>query len=112
MSNPQQIEKDLREYLAQEPNLRNADKLKYLQAIFEKHLEITKLEHMINKNDLYEIVSMAKNQFSNQKLPVFITGKAIDLEGCKNIAIMEAFINYLNNKHLLKKLVKFEYTDY
>lgn len=111
MSDPQQIEKDLREYLAQEPNLRNADKLRYLQAIFEKYLEISKLEHVVNKGDLYEITSMAKNRFSNQKLPMFITRKAVEPEEFRNIAVMEAFINYLNGRHLLKRLIKFDYTD-
>jgi len=111
MGDPEQIERDIREYLEKEPNLRREDRIKYLKALFNKHLEIDKLEHVINYGDLFEIISHAKNVQTNARLPMKITRKPIDSSEVPNISLFESFISYLNKMHLLKKLVKFDYTE-
>jgi len=78
MSDPQQIEKDLREYLEQEHNLRRDQRLTYLTAIFNKHLEISKLEHVMNYYDLYSVTSGAKDEYTAARVPMKISGKAVD----------------------------------
>lgn len=111
MSDPEQIEKDLREYLAKEPNLTRQDRLAYLQTIFHKHLEINKLEHIIPYKDLFAIFSNARTHYTKTRLPINISRKAIDPNEAVHISVMESFILYLNSMKLLKKLVKFDYQD-
>lgn len=112
MSDPQQIEKDLREYLEKEPNLRKEDRLAYLKTIFHKHLEINKLEHIVNSRDLFQIVGYAKTFLTNVKLPMRISKKQLETTEATHVAMIESFIAYLNKNNLLKKLVKFDFTDY
>lgn len=111
MSDPQQLDQELREYLKKEPNLRGEDKLNYLRTIFNKHLEFNKLEHVVNSGDLFEIMSAAKNDFSNRRVPVRVSKKQVDSGDVTQISVMEAFIGYLNKMHLLKKKVRFDYTE-
>lgn len=112
MSDPQQIEKDIREYLEKEPNLRKEDRLTYLTTIFNKHLDINKLEHMVNYRDFLHIISYAKSQMGNMKMPVRISNKQLEPNDAVHIALMDSFISYLNKNSLLKKFIKFDHTDY
>lgn len=112
MSDPQQIEKDLREYLEREPNLRREDRLTYLTTIFNKHLDINKLEHVVNYKDFLNIVSFAKTRMSNMKLPVRLTNRQLETSEATHLAIIDSFISYLNKNSLLKKFIKFDHTDY
>jgi hypothetical protein len=111
MSDAQQIESDLRDYLDKEPNLSRVDRFKYLEAIFHKHLELNKLEHLITYKDLFVLFSEATTIMTKIRFPVRITGKELETKESVHIAIMEAFILYLNRMKLLKKLVKFDYKD-
>lgn len=112
MSEPQQIEKDLREYLEKEPNLRREDRLAYLTTIFNKHLDINKLEHVVNFKDLFSIISFAKTRMGNMKLPIRISNKQLETSEATHVATIDSFISYLNKNSLLKKFVKFDHTDY
>ena len=111
MSDPQQLDRELREYLEKEPNLRREDRLIYLKAIMNKHFEFNKLEHVINGNDLFHIISTAKNNYTQRALPVRISRKQVDSGEATHVSVLESFISYLNKSNLLKKLVKFDYTD-
>jgi hypothetical protein len=111
MSDPQQLDREIREYLEKEPNLRREDRLLYLKAMMNKHFEFTKLEHVVNSNDLFDIMSGAKNNFSKRKLPVRISRKQVESGEAANVSVIESFISYLNKANLLKKTVKFDYTD-
>lgn len=111
MSDPQQIEKDLREYLDKEPNLSRQDRIAYLQTIFHKHLEINKLEHLITQGDTFLIMADARQQYIKLKTPVKIGRKVLDPEEAVHIAVIEAFLLYLGRTKLLRKLVRFDYKD-
>lgn len=111
MSELEEIERDLREYLDKEPNLRREDRLEYLTAIFNKRSELMKLPHVVNYYDYFNMLSGAKNLFIRMKLPVRITGKQLEPPDATHIATLETFIGYLNKNNLLKKLVKFDYTE-
>ena len=111
MSDAEQLDKDLREYLVKEPNMRRADRLVYLQILMRKHLEFSKLEHVVNSGDLFEILSVAKNNYTRMPNPVMITTKQAAPGELIHISVIESFISYLNKMNLLKKLVKFDYTD-
>lgn len=110
MSDPQQLDRELREYLEKEPNLRRDERLAYLNAIVQKHLEMSKLEHLINKRDLFDILSGAKSAYSNFSLPISVSGRQVEPGEAPNVAVVESFISYLNRMNLLKKTVKFDYT--
>jgi hypothetical protein len=111
MSDPQQIEHDLREYLKKEPNMERAARLEHLKIIFEKHLELSKLDHLVTYKDVFNIFSEARNYLIKTKFPVFIGKKQLETSETTHVAIMEAFILYLNRMQLLKKLVKFDYRE-
>lgn len=111
MSELQEIERDLREYLEKEPNLRRDDRLAYLTAIFHKRMELKKLDYVINNNDYFNILAQAKNYYVKMTLPVRLTRKEMSGNDAVHISTFEAFIGYLNKNNLLKKLVKFDYTE-
>jgi len=110
MSNIQQLDTELKEYLEKEPNLRREDRLSYLRAIMGKHLEMSKLEHVVNNYDLFSIISGAKTAYSRLNLPIKITKKQVDSSDVPSVAMVESVISYMNKNNLLKKLVKFDYT--
>ena len=109
MSDPQQIDRDLREYLEKEPNLRREDRLVYLKSIFNKHLEFGQLGHMINRSDLYEIMSNAKNFFTKTSFPIKVSGNELYPGEESNVLVIESVLSYLNKSNLLKKIIKIDY---
>lgn len=111
MSDPQQIEKDLKDYLEKEPNLRREDRFNFLKAIFDKHFEIHKMEHVINAGDLFEMLSSAKGGYANHRAPMFISRKRIESSESVHVSVIESFITYLNKNKLLRKFIKFDYTE-
>lgn len=110
MSDPQQIEKDIREYLEKEPNLRREDRLQYLRVLFDKHFSLNKLDHVVNYSDFQSIISGAKSAINNLNVPLTVTRKRIESYELANVAMIEAVVSYLNKNQLLKKQVKFDFT--
>lgn len=111
MSDPNEVERDLREYLEKEKNLHRQDKLEYLRLLFDRHFQMKKLDHLITKNDLFGIISGAKSEYNNISLPLHISGRKVDTSELTAIAMIEAVVSYLNKNHLLKRLPKLDYTD-
>jgi len=111
MPNKDQVEKDLREFLTKNDNLRNDDRLRYLMAIFDKHFAFNKLDHVITYNDLFNIASGAKTEFCSLPNPLMVGGRKVDSSELRTVAVVEAFIRYLNSNNLLQKLPVVDYTD-
>lgn len=111
MSNPDQVDKDLREYLSKADNLRGEDKMKYLRALFDKHFTFTKLDHVIIRHDLASVIGDAKSNMATMRSRPHISGKLVEQCNLTHVAVIEAFIGYLNRNGLLKKHVAFDYTD-
>jgi len=111
MSDLEQLDRELKEYLEKEPNLRREERILYLKAIFQKHLDFTKLTHVINYFDMYSVINQAKGQYSNFRLPMKISDHQVEGNELPHFAMVESFIGYLNKMGLLKKLVKFDYKD-
>lgn len=67
--------------------------------------------HIINSKALFNIISDAKQNMANLKLPMEVSG--IKMEECdfRAIAVIEALTMYLNRNKLLKNLVEIDYTD-
>lgn len=108
MSDPQQLDRELREYLEKEPNLRREDRLIFLKSIFHKHLEFTKLDHVVNNRDLFDIISTAKSEYSKLNLPLHISKKRVEATDLAHVAMITSIVGYLNRMSLLKKTVKFD----
>ena len=109
MADPKQVEQDLNEYLHKESNLRRDDKIKYLKAIFNKHLEMDSLQHVISPGDLQEIISVAASNTSTVAAKLIISGKEVSGHNPVHIQMVEAVLAYLNKHSLLKRAVGFEY---
>lgn len=107
MSNKEQVDRDIADYLQKENNLTENDKRRYLRALFEKHFEFQQLDHLINYNDFHDIISNAKTNYNNVKLE--ITGRQLYPSEIPQVAIIEAVVMHLNGKGILRKLVKIDY---
>jgi hypothetical protein len=67
-------------------------------------------EFVINYKDFYGIVGVAKDNMAKINLPIHISKNKMKDGEIPSIAIAESLISYLNNKGLLKELVKLDYT--
>jgi hypothetical protein len=111
MSDPKSLELELQEYLNKEPNLRREDRIKYLKAIYEKHLGFSGLEHSISHSDFQFILSVAKNLWTKERIPMYISNKKVDNSDIGNAMVIDSVLNYLNMNHLLRKTVRFDKKD-
>jgi hypothetical protein len=110
MADPKQIEEELRQFLAIEDSIRKADRLSYLMAIINKHYALDQIEHVISKHDFDSMLSYAKTIWPTTVLPMEISKKDVTSQEANYVLMMEALLGYLNNKKILKRLVKFDYT--
>jgi len=69
-------------------------------------------EVLITNKDLFFIISNAKSFYSNIPSNVYISNKKIEENDFKHIALVNSIVMWLNGKNLVKKLVKFDYTDH
>lgn len=109
MANLARVEEDLHEYLTKEPNLRREDRVKYLKAIFQKHMETDSLQHVISARDLFTLVSIAADRAASCPAYVEISGEKVSGHNPIHIGMIESFIGYLNKHSLLRRGVGFEY---
>lgn len=109
MSDPAQIEQEIRAFLEIEDNIRKSDRLPYLMAIINKHFATDKIDHVVTHYNLGEIMSYAKSQYANTTLPMSISNKVVEGVELNYVLIMESFVGYLNKNKLLKRLVKFDH---
>jgi hypothetical protein len=111
MADPQAIERELREYLDKESNIRDTDKLAYLMAIMNKHFGLDKIDHIVTYYDLDHIISEAKASFASTSTPMSLTGRDLYPAQMTHALVLKSFVMYLNANKLLKKLVRFDHTE-
>jgi hypothetical protein len=111
MSNPDQLDRELREYLEKEPNLAINERLLFLRSIFSKHLDFNKLEHIINSADFTNIISISKVEYANLKLPMKLTKRQVDNTDYPHVAMINSVISYFNRHNLLRRSVRFDDRD-
>lgn len=111
MSNSEQLDRELREYLEKEPNLARNERLLFLRSIFNKHLEFNKLEHVITSNDFFNLINNSKVEYAKLKLPVKISKRQVDSSEAPHVAMMNSVLSYLNQNDLLRRLVRFDDRD-
>src|SRR5271166_6535998 len=110
MANPEEIEQELRQFLAIEDTIRKSDKIVYLMAIINKHYSMDQITHVASHHDLGALVDDAKRMWASTKMPMVISKKEVDNQYVNYVLILEAFVGYLNQHKLLKKLIKFDHT--
>lgn len=111
MADPQEVEREIREYLNKESNMRDSDKLDYLMTIMNKHFGLDKIDHIVNYYDFDHTVNGAKSVYASTSMPMNISGRELTPQQTNYVLVLEAFVGYLNRNKLLKKLVKFEHKE-
>lgn len=110
MNDPKEnIHRDLSEYIAMEGHLTDHDKLAILKAIFEKHFVFEKALHLITEHDIVLIGSLCKTKYNALSLPLHIGNKLIGYDELRIVAMVEAFLGYMNLNHLSRKEVQINY---
>ena len=66
---------------------------------------------LIKTKDLFLIKSMAVSEHHRLNAPTFLTKVLVEQKDLVHISLVSAFVMWLNNRSLLKNLVKFDYTD-
>lgn len=110
MSMKDEVEQELRVYLEKEHGMLRQDKVSYLLSIFDKHLLFNISDYSMKYYDVYKVINDAKQGMSSLNLPVEISRKRLEPSEVANVAVIEAFISFLNSNEILKKLVKIDYT--
>lgn len=68
-------------------------------------------EEVITFNDLFHLISMAKDQYHRLPIGLHISNKEIEQKHYVHISLANALIMWLNEKGLMKRLASFDYTD-
>src|ERR1700688_1027064 len=68
-------------------------------------------EVLIVPKDLSYLISLAKNQYKYLSSDIHISGKKVEESDFKHISLAQAVIMWLNSQNLLKREVKFNFTD-
>jgi hypothetical protein len=109
MSDPKQIEQELRIFLANEDNIAKSDRLEYLMAIVNKQFALDKIDHLVIYYDLNDIIGRAKTAYAKTSLPMNISKHDVRDQEANYVLVLETFIGYLNKHKVLKRLVKFDH---
>lgn len=67
--------------------------------------------HLVTYHDLINIISVAKDNCSNQTLPMIISKRELLDRDPAHVAMIEAVISYLNNKGLLTNMVNMDHPE-
>ena len=70
-----------------------------------------KQDELITAKDLFNLISSAKGEYQNLNNDLHISNKKVEENYFKYISLANALISWLNSKHLLKRLARFDVTD-
>lgn len=85
-------------------------KIKAIMEIFDKRLDLKINEERLDQSDLLMIVNEAKTRMANMPPTAMVSGKIVDPEDERFLAMAEATIAILNRKQCFKKFPKFDKT--
>lgn len=110
MNDPREkIRFELAEYLRMEEHLTKEDKLKLLNAIFDKALVFEESLHLITETDILSMAGMSKTSYAALSLPLRVGNKDMGYDDLRTIAYIEAFISYMNFNHLSRRVMQINY---
>jgi hypothetical protein len=67
---------------------------------------------LIQAKDFLNLIAMARKEFLRLNGDLHISNKKVEQKDLVHISVANSLIVWLNGKNLLKKLVKFDYTDH
>jgi len=84
-----------------------------LNSVTEKMTEAQKpkKDRLITAKEFLHIMSLTKDQYHLLPLNLHISDKPVEEKDLKHISFANALLMWLNGNSILKKLVKFDYTD-
>lgn len=110
MSELDQIEQEMRNYLEASKKLSTEERTRRLSEMFDKNFIMDKNEHKIKAKDLHDIISMAKMLWTQTAMPMRVTGYQLEPHEVNHAVLIDAVVSYLNKNKLLRHLVKFDKT--
>jgi hypothetical protein len=112
MTDPKEkIRFELAEYVSMEEHLTKEDRLKILNAIFEKAFVFEKSLHIITEVDILNIAGMSKMSYSELSIPLRVGNKDMGYDDLRTIAYVEAFIAYMNSNFLSRREMNINYKE-
>ena len=66
---------------------------------------------LITSKDFFDLMSLTKLEYHRLTADLHLSNKKVEENDFKHISLASALIMWLNGKNLLKRLVKFDYTD-
>lgn len=66
---------------------------------------------VLKMKDLLDIKSLAVTEFNALSLPLFISKIRVEQRDIVNIAFIRSLVMWLNNRNLLKTLIRLDFTD-
>lgn len=108
-----ELEVDIKRFFEELDNQNYNDRVTSLKLLFEKHLHLHSSDYMMDKHDLFSIISTAKGLYSSKAFPIYLGDKCrkVNKEDYGNLCVIEATVSHLNNKKCLKKIAKFDYKE-
>jgi len=108
-----QLEIDIMRFFDDIENQNHADKIQTLRNLFTKYLHLNSCDFQMNGYNFHDIISGAKQIFSDKKMPINLEDRRIVLtqEELRNICIIESAISHFNKNACLNKIPKFKYTN-
>lgn len=114
MNTPErEMELDIQKAIQEMHKKSDTDKALILKELLDKYIEKTTSDHSMGPLDLLEIIQNAKNNFSTQKMPIYLgeRKKKVDPSDLPNLCVVESTISYLNKHHCLRRIAKFDKRD-
>ena len=105
------IELELQKYIDDSDNLSRRDRLRHLMAIFKKHFDMEKTDHMMTYFDINQVIGSAKISFNDTNFPMIVSKKEMSLGEASHILMIESVLAHLNHNGLLRKTVKIDYKE-
>ena len=113
MSQMNEIENDVLEFLSKSEGLRYSDKKELLMLFFKKHLVMNQGDLLLSYDDMQQVISNAKSMYSSIAFPVRLQDsrnvtKELTPGEIGNYCVAESMISLLNRNEALKRLPVFK----
>jgi hypothetical protein len=116
VSQLEEIEQDVLEFLSKVDGLCHSDRKKILMLLFEKHLVTNKADLILSHDDFYAVLNNAKNMWTKEAFPVKLKDdknvlRELSPSDVGYYCFFECVISLLNRKEALKRLPIFKKGD-
>lgn len=105
------ISQDALEFIGSIDKMSHGDKIDLLKLLLKKYALLATSDVTLDKKDLSDIISKAKQNFTDITIPVELEGSETPVHQTEiaNLCVIEATIGHLNKNSCLKRIPKFKY---